>query len=311
MSKRLYLPVLLLFFVSLTSAEGYTVVLKNGKVMTGTLISESAESVLFKDDKGTQYSLKKSSLDLEKMTEANAAPAAPALEAAVQPESSQPEPQPKKKARVYTKDDLDRLKEKYGDMDIGTPIENVEDYSEPGVFKPEAYARQLKDAPPRMTEAMGELAQITSGIFTSWEMAASTGGDPKQAVDGFLATESASEMRDSFLSSLLSLEDMQQRLSQTPKGYEDGYKALSDAVSGMRNYYNAVIGYGSVENSSFYKSRTDELAGLANAQISKLQGWNPPQPTAGRAPAPVEQTAPEEEAAPDDSAEEEQEEPPL
>lgn len=304
MSKRLLLPVVLLFFASLYSAESYTVVLKNGKVMTGTLISESADNVLFKDDAGTRYSLKKSSLDLEKMAETNASQAAvaPDPEPTMQ-EEDLPAQQPKKKGRVYTKDDLERLKEKYGDMDIGSPIESVEDYSEPGVFMPEAYARQLKDAAPRMTETMEELRTLTSGIFTNWEMSSSTGGDPKKAVDGFLATQSASELRESIASSLASLEDLRERLSRAPKGYEDGYEALNDAITGIRNYYNAVIGYGSVENSSFFRSRSDELNDQVNSQISKLQTWNPPQP-AEKTVSPAEEKTPSEEVAPEPPDEE-------
>jgi len=291
MSKRLLLPVVLLVCAFLYSAEGYTVVLKNGKVMTGTLISESPDSVIFKDDSGTLYSLKKSSLDLEKMAETNAtqAASAPAPEPAMKQESK-PAPETKKQARVYTKEDLERLKEKYGDMDIGKPIENVEDYSEPGVFIPEAYARQLKDSVPRMNEAMGELSTLTSGVYTNWEMASSTGGDPKHAVDSFLATQSAAELKESIASSLASLEDLRERLSLAPKGYEDGYKALNDAITGIRNYYNTVIGYGSVENSSFFKSRTDEVAGQVNSQIAKLQAWNPPQPVEKKPATPLEET---------------------
>lgn len=305
MSKRFLSPLILLICVSLYSAEGYTVVLKNGKVMTGTLISESAESVLFKDDGGTRYSLKKSSLDLDKMTEANAAQPMAASEPVTQEETkSAPAPQTKKKGRVYTKDDLDRLKEKYGDMDIGTPIENLADYSEPGVFIPEAYARQLKEAAPKMNETIGELGTLTSGIYTNWEMASSTGGNPKNAVTDYLATQSATEIKESIASSLASLDDLQERLSRAPKGYEDGYKALSDAVSGIRNYYNTAIGFGSIENSSFFKSRTDELADQVRSQITKLQSWNPPSPVEKKSARPPEETAPQEDVNPENPAEE-------
>ncbi len=305
MSKRFLSPLVLLFCVSVYSAEGYTVVLKNGKVMTGTLISESADSVLFKDDSGTRYSLKKSSLDLNKMTEANAAQPVAASEP-VTHEETKPAPasQTKKKARVYTKDDIDRLKEKYGDMDIGEPIEDLADYSEPGVFIPEAYARQLKEAGPRMTETMEELGTLTSSIFTNWEMASSTGGDPKNAVTEYLATESALGLKDSIASSIASLDDLQQRLSRAPKGYEDGYKAFGDAVSGIRNYYNTAIGFGSIENSSFFKSRTDELAEQVRSQIAKLQSWNPPQPVEKKSASPPQETAPQEEENPENPSEE-------
>ena len=138
-------------------------------------------------------------------------------------------------------------------------------------------------------------------------MAASTGGDPKHAVDGFLATQSAAELKDSIATSLGSLDDLRERLSRPPKGYEDGYKALNDAVSGIRNYYNTVIGYGTVENSSFFKSRTDELADQLNSQISKLQAWNPTPPAGKKSISPAEEKAPSEDVPPEPNAGEEQE----
>src|SRR3990172_7813878 len=109
-SMRKYIPLVLLFlaFAFLNQTDAYTVVLKSGKVINGTLISESADAIVFKDDSGIQYSLKKSSLDLGKMEQANAPKTEPA-----QPEPTPEKPAEKKKAKVYTKEDVDALRAKY------------------------------------------------------------------------------------------------------------------------------------------------------------------------------------------------------
>src|SRR5215471_5457602 len=59
------------------SAESYTVILKNGKILKGTLLSENDSIIVFKDDQGLQFSLKKSLLDLDKTREANEPPPEP------------------------------------------------------------------------------------------------------------------------------------------------------------------------------------------------------------------------------------------
>src|SRR5262245_37179356 len=114
------LPFLLFIFCIVATASAYTVVMKNGKMMNGTLISETEKSILFKDDSGVQYSLKKANLDLEKMKEANA----PKMETAPPVETPAAPEAPKKKARVYTKEDVDSLRSKYPELSLGEPIEN-------------------------------------------------------------------------------------------------------------------------------------------------------------------------------------------
>ncbi|HJZ12215.1 MAG TPA: hypothetical protein VJ521_08695, partial [Acidobacteriota bacterium] len=110
MRKYIFFSMLFLISAVLLAAQQYTVVLKNGKIMTGTLISESADGIVFKDADGVQFSLKKSGLDLEKMQEANA----------IQPPTTSMQEEelkaPKKKGRVYTKEDLEELKTKYGEL---------------------------------------------------------------------------------------------------------------------------------------------------------------------------------------------------
>src|SRR5262249_39688272 len=137
-------PVLLLIFcifcIGIATAGAYTVIFKNGKTLTGTVISENDQMIQFKDDAGIQYSLKKSSLDLDKMQSANApkAETPPPVEA-----PSTTKETPKKKARVYTKEDVDSLRSKYPELSLGEPVENAEDY-ENGVLKPQAYGKRIQ-----------------------------------------------------------------------------------------------------------------------------------------------------------------------
>jgi hypothetical protein len=162
---------LLVFCFSLATAGAYTVVLKNGKMMTGTLVSETDRVILFKDDSGVQYSLKKMNLDLAKMSEANA----PKMET---PPPVAPPPvadtETKKKGRVYTKDDVENLRSKYPELSIGEPIENPEDF-ERGVLKPEAYSKRIQESAGRITSNLPGLAKLRDATATAWEVAASTG----------------------------------------------------------------------------------------------------------------------------------------
>src|SRR5262245_64468748 len=101
MAKRLLVFGFILILAALS--ESAIVVLKNGRIMTGTVVSENENLVVFKDDHGLQFSLKKSSIDLEKTKQANEPPAAPVVPAAVTPP-----PAPKKDVKVYGQNDLDR-----------------------------------------------------------------------------------------------------------------------------------------------------------------------------------------------------------
>jgi hypothetical protein len=107
MLKRVGMLLVLVFVASCLPAVAYTVVLKNGKTIKGTLISETDEKIIFKDEQGLQYSLKKTSLDLAKMAEANAPPPTPAPAAPAEP--SAPEDS-KKSPKVYTTSDLETLR---------------------------------------------------------------------------------------------------------------------------------------------------------------------------------------------------------
>ena len=91
--------VFMILLFSLSGAEAYTVVFKSGKTLEGTLISETASTILIKDASGFQLSLKKNVLNLERMSELNAAQASPA----VPPASPVPAAPPAKKTPSVAK----------------------------------------------------------------------------------------------------------------------------------------------------------------------------------------------------------------
>lgn len=104
----------MLFFV--TSAFAYDVVLKNGKVVKGDLLSQDDTLIVLKDASGVKIQLKKSTVDLPKTDAAN--PPAPTGAASTTPpstpEKSEPKAEkPKQPARVYTLQDIETMREKH------------------------------------------------------------------------------------------------------------------------------------------------------------------------------------------------------
>jgi hypothetical protein len=111
MGKRGLIWLSLILFVGLSgSTQGYTVVFKGGKTLEGMLISETADTVVFKDASGLQLSLKKKNLDLERMGELNAAKAAPSAGGGSPKSAVAASPQKpvssKKGTKVFTNADL-------------------------------------------------------------------------------------------------------------------------------------------------------------------------------------------------------------
>jgi hypothetical protein len=104
-------------------ASAYTVVLKNGKTIQGTLVSENDEMCIVKDSSGIQLNLKKSNVDLEKTAAANQPLAA--SEKSAPPADSPNQDAVKKPARKITEEDLEKLREKY-DLGEGTFSKNRE-----------------------------------------------------------------------------------------------------------------------------------------------------------------------------------------
>lgn len=86
-------------------AEAYDVVLKTGKVIHGTLVKEDNDAFVIKNANGIEFTLRKANVNLEKTTSANKPAGTPSSD------------QTKKPARVYTTDDIARVRAK---INLGT-----------------------------------------------------------------------------------------------------------------------------------------------------------------------------------------------
>ncbi|MCI0411711.1 hypothetical protein L0222_02790 [bacterium] len=91
----------------------YDLILKSGKVIQGTLVSENEENIFIKDKDGITLNFKKTMVDLQKTSEANK-PMQPVVEEPKKPEVAEKSAEkPKKKARVYNAADINRLRDEY------------------------------------------------------------------------------------------------------------------------------------------------------------------------------------------------------
>lgn len=298
MFRYFFLLVSLTFFLGLSTADAYTVVLKNGKVIKGTLVSETETILILKGEDGIHYSLKKANLDLEKMREENK----PKVVEPPPPPAEEAAPKPKKKARVYTKEDADALKEKYGDLSIGEPIENVEDF-EGGVLKPEAYLQYLKDGAARINETLLGMAILRDGTATAWEVAASTGVDPDEAVNNYLTGPAATMNIQRTNQEITSLNSLEDTLSPVPPQFQEGYEAFQAALTGLKSYLSTIrAGNESYDNVNLFRSHLSEVENQVRNQVRRVQMFEPPQPAAKKsvrqpaAETPVEEPAVEEPA---------------
>jgi hypothetical protein len=292
---------LLVLLLGAASAGAYTVILKNGKIMTGTLVSETPAVILFKDDAGVQYSLKKANLDLVKMSEANAAIPPEVAPAAVQAPATVAEP--KKKSRVYTKEDVDTLREKYPELSIGEPIENPEDFEE-GVLKPEVYGKRIHDAATRANESISGLAKLRDAAATAWEIAASTGKDPAEAVNAALATEEATLILKETSDDLTSMGRWQESMANAPDQYKEGYELFVQTITDLSDFQRAVREWNTFENVNLFRSRLNDLESRLAINTQRLQSWQPKVTLTTPAAKPAEPAPTEDEAADEDTEEE-------
>lgn len=64
----------LILLLSLSGAESYSVITKSGETIEGKLISETSDLIIIQEASGVHLSLKKDTLDLDKMSEVNGTP---------------------------------------------------------------------------------------------------------------------------------------------------------------------------------------------------------------------------------------------
>ena len=93
---------------------GYDVVLKNGKVRSGEVISENQDSIILEDSSGVRLHINKRNIDPVKTKERNKKSeviAVPGSDEGHVQQDPEPAEKPKPKARVYKKEDLERMPE--------------------------------------------------------------------------------------------------------------------------------------------------------------------------------------------------------
>ncbi|HSE40982.1 MAG TPA: hypothetical protein VLH08_09485 [Acidobacteriota bacterium] len=130
-----FLCFLLLLFIAATT-QAYEVILKNGKTVKGTLVSEDDSKIVIRDSDGVQINIKKINVDNEKTKTANPTPAPAAAVEQLKPtepaspvKKSETKQAPKKAATKLTEEDLKKLREKY-DLGEGTFKEGTAEESE-------------------------------------------------------------------------------------------------------------------------------------------------------------------------------------
>jgi hypothetical protein len=275
----------LVMLLCMTATAGaYTVILKNGRSMTGVLVSETADVIQFKDDAGIQYSLKKANLDLAKMAEVNAPkpePVPPVMDTTA-PEN------PKKKGRVYTREDVDALRDKYPELSIGDPIENPEDF-EGGVLKPEAYATRLNEGATRINENLPGLVSLRDAAATAWEVASSTGKDPTEAVQAALATEEAATILKATSDDLVSLGRWQENMAGAPDQFKEGYSVFVQAITDLSDFQRGLREWNTFENVNIFRNRLSELENRLTASVNRLQSFQPAATETAPPPAETEE----------------------
>jgi hypothetical protein len=218
----------LLLIASLVfSEEPYTVILKNGKMMKGHLLYENGEMIVFKDDKGLQYSLKKSVLDLEKMKEANQPP----------PPPPDPLPVPEPPAEI-------QQTQPTTDTTESAPIEATQEQEATPIVSTDQnpYSKSLHEATLKLEAVFETAKSLLDGMMTAWEVNASTGRDPAAALQEFKATKAATitALADS---QLQTLDKLQESLGSPPSEYVSALDNLNRGILELHQYYAAIRQY--------------------------------------------------------------------
>lgn len=232
------------------SAETYTVILKNGKTMKGHLLSESAEMIVFKDDKGLQYSLKKSLLDLEKMKEANSPPVPPPEEVPQEIQTTQ--------VTESTQTAPVELPQEQPPIEIAPMDENP-------------YAKSFGDAAVKLQTAFETVKSLLNGMMTAWEVNASTGRDPAAAFQEFKATKAAT-ITASADAQLQMLDKLKEGFSDPPSPYVSSLESLNSAIQELHQYYDAIRQYEGKPSLRVLRSRLTPKEQSIQKKIEELKG---------------------------------------
>lgn len=260
MLKRLSFLFFVLGFTAWLFGGDYTVVLKNGKTMKGSLVSETADTVIFKDSSGVQYSLKKANLDLAKMTELNQPPK---QETVPQAQTNQTET-PKKPAKTYTAEDIEKLREKYGESAIsgsGGGAEAVE-------MTPAEYLKELQGAASMLSDVTQTVGNFGNQLTSIAGVAQAKGTDPSETYTKFISGIATRSIMDQADRALEDIEKKKGELSAPPEGLETAYTSFTTAFDYATDYYADIKATNISEDGlAFMDKMTNLLDPVKNAQL--------------------------------------------
>jgi hypothetical protein len=174
MKKMLQGLILIFLLWACSAAFSYTVVLQNGKVVEGSLVDETEEMIVLKDQDGIQINFKKSKVDLEKTKAANEKVESETAAPSALPEKVDTQTKPaaktgttsKKPARVITEQDLQKLRDKY-DLGEGLKskdaIESTESESESDA--PDPFSKESEDEWRKESQKLNELLRQAESTY--------------------------------------------------------------------------------------------------------------------------------------------------
>lgn len=160
--RRLLLWSIVAFCLGIShTVFSYTVVLKNGKVIQGTLVSEDDQQIVLREASVIQMNFKKKIIDLEKTAFINQPVQSTSGISVAESRESEPEETfietQQKPVRVFTKADLEELRKKYDWGESSqTPEEAPEDESETSEEIDEESAEEEAETSQESKEEPGE-----------------------------------------------------------------------------------------------------------------------------------------------------------
>jgi hypothetical protein len=241
--KRLIVLFLLLIVLPY-SAESYTVILKNGKVLKGKLLSETDELLVFKDEVGLQYSLKKSLVDLEKTKQANV-PLTPPVPA---PEEIPPA--------------------------VSQQQEHVPPPEEAIAPESSSYFTSLNEGTTKLENAFEEVGSYLDAMMTAWEVNASTGRDPIAALREFKTTKGPG-LTVSIDALIQVLEKFKTQLNDPPVQFTSAFESFNSSVGDLTKYYDAVRQYEGKPAIRVFRSRLSTDQKSIQKKIDQLKAIKP------------------------------------
>lgn len=252
--------VLILLLTSLLfSDEIYTVILKNGKMMKGHLVSENNEMIVFKDAQGLQYSMKKSLLDLEKMKAANA-PSQPVPEPI-----PEPVPEPVEVQVEETTESMSKATQT-------SPVEEPQEHPAIATVSSDEnpYTKSFQHAVSQLETTFQGVKSLLDGMMTAWEVNASTGRDPATALQEFKATKAATitMLADS---QMQTLDKLQESLGTPSSQYVSALQTFNDAVSELHQYYDSIRQYDGKPSPRVFHSRLNAKEESIQKKIEELR----------------------------------------